>query len=640
MVSDPVEVSRLRVWAFWVFGIATVVAVAGLVWFLLTLKDVQLSALNSIAGVTSLAIGVISLVVAVASLVVAIRAGRPPSSPDQARDQLRHAVLRQWDREIGIRKLRTPRPLRLTWAPSPRRNVSARVVGAPAPSGGLALRAGERPTTELMRQFRDLPSRRLVVLGQTGAGKSVLAMLLTADLLTEPQDGDPVPVLLPIAGWNPAEELGTWLARRVHEEYPNVISAAGAKELVGANKVMAVLDGLDEMPEALMPSALGAIDAASEGLWIVLTCRGVEYERLTTEHAPLSRAVVVEIKPIAPDDAGVYLRDNETQGDPRWLPVVNHMHTDNGKNLAEAFTTPLVLFLARNAYCAPTSRPTDLITIADQGTAAVTNHVLAEFIPAVYARTEEGQHPCKAEKAERWLRTLANHLADHRTDGVNLNWWQLDRAVPARLVGLLIAAVIMLVGTFGVFSLVLLTSGRPDKALAGALGLSLLAAALAGPAAGRAALGVPNRRIAVAVVAAALRDGSTGALVYCSFILLAGGYRNLGDLSYLAALSQPAVAIMLLGTAIGVVTNGLAMTRSPVPTQPSLSGRALATGALSGMGMAALVGLPVAAAAGAIAEIGGLRRCDHADAGHGHHRDRGRCHHVVRLGLGRPTRRT
>ncbi|WP_176960205.1 NACHT domain-containing protein [Lentzea jiangxiensis] len=603
--SDHLEVSRIRGRAPLLSVIAIVVGLAGLVWFLFTRRDDLLSRLNSIAGITSLVIAILSLVVTVAGVVVAIRSSRPAGAPDQARDRLRCAVRQQWDREIGIRKLRTPRPLRLTWAPSPRDNVTARVIGAPAPSGGLTLRAGARPTVELMRQFRELPSRRLVVLGEAGAGKSVLAMLLTVDLLTEPQDNDPVPVLLPIAGWDPTEELGSWLSRRVHEEYPDVISASGAAELVAGNQVMAVLDGLDEMPKALMPQALAAIDAASEGLWIVLTCRGAEYEKLTAQRTPLSRAAVVEIEPIDPDDAGVYLRDNEAVGDPRWLPVVSRMHTDNGKNLAKALSTPLMLSLARDAYRAPASTPADLLTIADQGADAVTHRVLTEFLPAVYSRTEAGQRAYPAAKAERWLRTLANHLADRRTDGVNLYWWQLDRAVPARLVGLFIAVVLVVLGTPAVFGSVLIMGGRLNAALGFGLACPLLAAAIAGPGTGRAVLSTPTRWIGLAVVSAALRDGLLATLAFCSVIVFLddSSEAQLNNLDYLAELSQPALVFMLVGTAMGVITNGLAMTRSATPTRPSLSRRDLARAVLSGMGTAALVGLPVAATAGAIVGV-------------------------------------
>lgn len=630
--------------------IAVVTGVAGLVWFLFAQRDELLSKLNSIAGVTNLAIAIISLVVTVAGVKVAMRSGRPVDAPNEARDRLRRAVRQQWDRELGIRKLRTPRPLRLTWAPS-RGNVSARVVGAPAPTGGLALRAGVRPTAELMREFRDLPSRRLVVLGQAGAGKSVLAMLLTVDLLTEPQDDDPVPVLLPIAGWNPAEELGTWLARRVHEEYPNVVSASGAAKLVAANQVMAVLDGLDEMPAARMPEALVSIDAASEALWVVLTCRGAEYGQLIACHAPLSRAAVVEINSIDPGDAAVYLRDGEPEGDPRWLPVVSHMHTDDGKPLAEALSTPLMLSLARDAYRASTSPPSDLLTIADQGTEAVKRRVLTDFLPAVYARTEAGQRSYPALKAELWLRTLAGHLVEDRTDGVNLNWWQLDRAVPARLVGVFIAVALAILGTPVMFGVVLVVAG-PENALGTGLACALLAAALAGAGTGRAVLGAPVRWVwpaviaaalwagllgvfafcsalacallararaargtaqtfvgapirwvGLAVVTAALRDGFLGALACCSVLVLVDGRRASWDLDYLAELSQPALVIMLVGTAIGMITNGLAMTRSATPTRLSLSGRGLARGVLSGMGTAALVGMPVAPVAGTIIGI-------------------------------------
>jgi predicted NACHT family NTPase len=49
---------------------------------------------------------------------------------------------------------------------------------------------------------RDSP-RRLVVLGEPGAGKSMLLLRLTLDMLARRHVDDPVPVLLPIARWDP-----------------------------------------------------------------------------------------------------------------------------------------------------------------------------------------------------------------------------------------------------------------------------------------------------------------------------------------------------------------------------------------------------------------------------------------------------
>jgi len=102
---------------------------------------------------------------------------------------------------------------------------------------------------EIVAAFRRLPHRQLVVLGPAGAGKSVLAMLLTLGLVEDPEPGQPVPVLLPLASWNPAREsVRDFLIRRLGEEYeflttPGEDGRSTAELLVASSMVLPVLDG-------------------------------------------------------------------------------------------------------------------------------------------------------------------------------------------------------------------------------------------------------------------------------------------------------------------------------------------------------------------------------------------------------------
>jgi hypothetical protein len=59
---------------------------------------------------------------------------------------------------------------------------------------------------EIVAAFRDLPRRQLVVLGEPGAGKTALTVLLTLGLLEPRLPGEPVPVLLALTSWAPDVE--------------------------------------------------------------------------------------------------------------------------------------------------------------------------------------------------------------------------------------------------------------------------------------------------------------------------------------------------------------------------------------------------------------------------------------------------
>jgi predicted NACHT family NTPase len=91
--------------------------------------------------------------------------------------------------------------------------------------------------------FGGLPHRRLVVLGEPGAGKSVLALALTLQLLEGRGPDDPVPVLLVLSPWDAREDLESWLARRLAEEYPSVTpmpkgAATGYRDLLRKGRIL------------------------------------------------------------------------------------------------------------------------------------------------------------------------------------------------------------------------------------------------------------------------------------------------------------------------------------------------------------------------------------------------------------------
>ncbi|MCU1666164.1 MAG: hypothetical protein JWR58_6229 [Pseudonocardia sp.] len=367
---------------------------------------------------------------------------------DRAVRELASAISRQWTVEVEMRSLNRPEPVPLRWS-STGRQVAA-VASAVLGDG----RDGARPDRlslsgglgDVVGQFRQLPTRQLVVLGEPGAGKSVLAILLTLGLLAEPLPAEPIPVLLPLASWNPhREHLHRWLARRLVEEYPALAnrSAYGrdaATRLVLEGRVVPVLDGLDEMPPALHAAAIDALDqAVAGGRPLVVTCRSTDYELAVNQAGSmLARAAVVEIEPVEVDDAIAFLTARRRLGETRWQPVVDHLRRNPAGVLAQALRTPLMVDLARTAYAHPGSNPVDLCDTTrfpDRGT--IEGHLLDAYLPAVYrqapAPPAQDDRPTAARsydpnQAERWLTFLAQHT--HRLPAGDLAWWQLDKAVP------------------------------------------------------------------------------------------------------------------------------------------------------------------------------------------------------------------
>ncbi|MFC4032302.1 BTAD domain-containing putative transcriptional regulator [Streptomyces polygonati] len=368
---------------------------------------------------------------------------------DRAARELAAVVLQQWTVEARTRSLHRPAPIRVRWS-STGRPVAA---GASAVLGADSRAAGQTQRLDLrgdlagaVAAFRRLPARQLVVLGEPGAGKTVLAILLTLGLLGDPEPGEPTPVLVPLSSWDPhREHLHTWLARKLVEEYPGLDNAAAygpdaAVRLVTEGRVLPVLDGLDEMPPALHAPAIDALDQAlSGGRPLVVTCRGAEYE--TAVHvggAILARAAVVEIDPVGVEEAADFLTARQPPGATRWQPVVERLRRHPDGPLARALSTALMVDLARTAYAAPSADPaelTDAVRFPDR--AAIENHLLDAFLPAVYARRPAPPDPDRRaapspdyspDQARRWLTFLARQL--HNAHTSDLAWWQLDRAMP------------------------------------------------------------------------------------------------------------------------------------------------------------------------------------------------------------------
>lgn len=372
------------------------------------------------------------------------RAATPADPLDRALRQLAAVVTRQWTAEVEMRSLNRPEPVPLTWS-STGRPVSARAAASNGNGRGERL-VFSGDLGDVVTKFRGVASRQLVVLGDPGAGKSVLAMLLTLGLLADLADGEPVPVLLSLASWHPhREHLRHWLVSRLTEAYPGLANKAAygadaATQLVLEGKIIPVLDGLDEIPPALHGAAIDALDrTVADGSPLVVTCRGMEYERAVTQSGHvLTQAAVVEIEPVEPKAAVEFLTARTRVGETRWRPVEERLGDNPDGALAQALRTPLMVDLARTAYAHPSTEPGELCGFDEPAT--IEEHLLDAYLPATYANRPSPPAPnarpatpraYEPERARRWLGFLARRLRDR-----DLAWWRLDEVVPAHVAGL------------------------------------------------------------------------------------------------------------------------------------------------------------------------------------------------------------
>ncbi|MEV0900805.1 hypothetical protein [Actinoplanes sp. NPDC049802] len=450
-----------RLW-FAVCLVVLALLFGALIWFLqregLERADKWASVVFGGTGATAIAIGALSWL---------WRQGEVRTEPDDdtaaVLSWLADAQREQWQAEQNARRVGDPWPLNIRWLSSARAQAVmaswASVRGTPG--GGPAELAGEYAVIGDLFTAPDGP-KRLIVLGEPGAGKSMLVLNLALQLLARRGPREPVPVVLSAAGWNPVPGLDDWVAeqiamidRRLARQVrgPGGTPRTLARDLFARGLILPVLDGLDEMAGALQEAAIREISrAAGAGHGLVVTCRTVPYEAAVAASGPVPAAAVVEIQPVAARDAARHLADSAALSDRRWRPVVEHLTAVPNAPLAQALSTPLMIWLARTVYQDRGRDPKELL---DAGWAAtrggVEQHLLEHLVPAAYATALAGRPARTVEevaRVRRWLGTVAAHLREQRT--YELAWWHFHEFKPvptAQFVSVAFAVVVALTTT-------------------------------------------------------------------------------------------------------------------------------------------------------------------------------------------------
>ena len=440
---------RPRAW-FWIISAAAVLVVLVLAWFL------QHEGLDRADKWSSVVFGSVSaLAVAAGALTWLWRSGHTDAGDQRELSLSRLADSQRalWTAEQAARRVRDPWPLDVRWVSSSRAQAVMATWASVRRSPGadpVDVEGGyEHIATVLERD--DVP-RRLVVLGEPGAGKSMLAVHLTLQVLARRRPDGPVAVLLTAAGWNPVQPLDEWIADQLvgldHRlarmvPGPDAVRRSLAADLVASGAILPVLDGLDELDEQLQRAALIGISAAAvAGREFVVTCRTRPYEAAVRVCGPIPAAVVVEIQPVPGIEAAQHLADGAAMNDPRWSPIVTHLNREDTTPLAQALSTPLMIWLTRMVYQDPARDPAELLT-AEWSTSrkGIEEHLLDYLIPAAYATARS---PIAADNVRRCLSLLAGHMRDRRT--YDFAWWHLNEVRPAPVAQLISVAFAILTG--------------------------------------------------------------------------------------------------------------------------------------------------------------------------------------------------
>jgi WD40 repeat protein len=425
-VDMPVRFRRLRSGRR-LLTIAILVVTVGAVALAATAQP-ERSAL--IAGTVGLLIAGANLLV---DVVAAMREPASPTEPAELADELARAVGEQWRAEAARRGLREADILPLSWSLSQRSRPDARILGSRA--DGRLSDNFPAATAQLAESFRRLPLGRLVVLGEPGAGKSVLVLMLTVGLIESRAAGSAVPVLVSVSSWDPIQEdLDDWLVASLAATYYNGERTVPL-ELLRSGLLLPVLDGVDEIPETSRRAVVQGIHKViRDDRPIVLTCRSTEYRELILGGSPaLSSAPAIEVDPIAPADLAHFLGRQQWPAGVDWQPVLADLEARPDGPVALALSTPLSVSLAVLVYQRLAVRPVELLEPARFASRfSIDDHLAALAAPAAYAVGPDAspRDVRQAARARTHLAYLAKSL--HSEQERDLAWWRIaNRSMPS-----------------------------------------------------------------------------------------------------------------------------------------------------------------------------------------------------------------
>ncbi|MEV5240717.1 hypothetical protein AB0K89_16690 [Streptomyces cinnamoneus] len=403
----------------------------------------------------------------------------PGAEPlERAAWSLARSIRAQWTAELTAWDLASAEPLSVHWQatwPGPRHGAAHRDQKENGQQHGPQI-------ARMADTFLGLARRRLVVLGAPGAGKSTLAVLLTLELAERclpgarripgvpgsagapgpralPEDrvsggAPPVPVVLTLESWDPdREHFRAWLARRIAEDHPGLPRVDGrhpAARLVRERRILPVLDGLDELPAHRRSVAVREIDRAlGDEDALVLTSRTAEYRAGEETGAAVSGAAVIEARPVGLAEATAYLLHSAAPRTRRsWKLMLDAVDRQPDGPVAQALSSPLMIWLARQGFRTPPADPLDLVRRPLRSREEVEKYLLDLIIPAVFTPQPHAPDRLHAprqwnhRRARHWLSFLAGHLSRRRT--TELAWWDLHRMLLVRLMTPLVLLLVCL----------------------------------------------------------------------------------------------------------------------------------------------------------------------------------------------------
>jgi hypothetical protein len=276
--------------------------------------------------------------------------------------------------------------------------------------------------TSMLEIFQKIGmGRSLLILGAPGAGKTITLLALTRELieLARQDVTEPIPVVFNLSSWIDKLTLEEWLVRELNTIYlvPENVALRWIKE----NKMLLLLDGLDEVKQASRDKCVDAINQfrTKNGLTSVVVCSRIrDYAQLKTR---LSFDGAIEIQPLTSNQINAYFR----RFGKRLAGISQVLKKDTV--LLEMAETPLFLSIMTLAY--RDTKSSDILISGDLGVKR--KHLFDTYIERMLEPSTRTTKPrFSKQQTLHYLHCLARMMVNH-----NSVTYQIEAMQPSWLEG-------------------------------------------------------------------------------------------------------------------------------------------------------------------------------------------------------------
>jgi transcriptional regulator with XRE-family HTH domain len=259
------------------------------------------------------------------------------------------------------------------------------------------------PTGTSILDVYDDADGELLILGEPGAGKTVLLLELTHTLLMRAvqDESTSLPVVFNLTSWTEEQpSLDEWLVAELQTTYH--IPEKVGRTLVEANQLALLLDSLDEITEETRPACVKAIRAYQQEhplASLVLCCRREPYGAQAT---PLVFQQTILVQPLTEEQIDLYLSSAHCQRE-----AVKRAFQED-LELQQMCTNPLMLNIITRIY-----QDEDHAALALDGSLEMRRQQVFDWYTQQMLTRSKTETASSPEQTKQWLRWLAKQLKDH-----------------------------------------------------------------------------------------------------------------------------------------------------------------------------------------------------------------------------------